>query len=302
MSHSGKPISEVGLGAVADRFREALNCDSNKPDFKELDLGSPVSPLRTRRSGPAGSGVTTTSSSSSSSGSVSGRNANNQLVKRSDGAGNNHSGELSGSSESSPTAAESVRSGGASRNFKPAHGRSDSGGAHPLIFSGGGSVNSPSVNVFPTGNICPSGKIMKAGMTPNRSSRSDVLGSGTGNYGHGSIMRGGAAPKPSDPAATYSKGNSGCESAKRALWSLDPEEVKKAGNDQYKRGHFREALSLYDRAIALCPGNAAYHSNRAAALTGLGRLPEAVRECDEAVRLEPGYGRAHQRLASLYLR
>ncbi|WKA12005.1 hypothetical protein VitviT2T_029446 [Vitis vinifera] len=301
MSHSGKPMSEVGLGAVADRFRETLNCDNNKPDFKELDLGSPVSPLRTRRSGPAGSGVTTTSSSSSSSGSVSCRNANNQLAKRADGAGNNHSGELSGSSESSPTAAESVRSGGASRNFKPGHGRSDSGGAHPLIYSGGGSVNSPSVNVFPTGNICPSGKILKTGMA-NRSSRSDVLGSGMGNYGHGSIMRGGAAPKSGDPGVTYSKGNAGCESAKRAMSSLDPEEVKQAGNDQYKRGHFREALSFYDRAIALSPGNAAYHSNRAAALTGLHRLPEAVRECEEAVRLDPGYWRAHQRLASLYRR
>lgn len=300
MSHSGKPSSEVALDAVADRFREALNCDSNKPDFKELDLGSPVSPLRTQRSGPARSGVTTTSSSSSSSGSVSGRNANNQLVKRADGAGNNHSGELSGSSESSPTAAESVRSGGASRNFKPGHGRSDSGGAHPLIYSGG-AVNSPSANVFPTGNICPSGKILKTGMA-NRSPRSDVLGSGMGNYGHGSIMRGGATPKSSDPSAVYPKNNASGESAKRAMSSLDPEEVKRAGNDQYRRGNFREALSFYDRAIALSSENAAYHSNRAAALTGLGRLPDAVRECEEAVRLDPGYGRAHQRLASLYLR
>ncbi|GLT61123.1 hypothetical protein SLA2020_338500 [Shorea laevis] len=50
------------------------------------------------------------------------------------------------------------------------------------------------------------------------------------------------------------------------------------------------------------PENAAYRSNRAAALTALGRLGEAVRECEEAVRLEPDYGRAHQRLASLYLR
>ena len=61
-------------------------------------------------------------------------------------------------------------------------------------------------------------------------------------------------------------------------------------------------LSLYDRAIAMSPASAAYRSNRAAALTGLGRLGEAVRECEEAVRLDPNYGRAHQRLASLFLR
>jgi Flp pilus assembly protein TadD len=70
----------------------------------------------------------------------------------------------------------------------------------------------------------------------------------------------------------------------------------------YRRGHFVEALSLYDRAVSLSPENAAYRSNRAAALTALGRLGEAVVECEEAVRLEPDYGRAHQRLASLYLR
>eukprot|EP00268_Persea_americana_P028337 TRINITY_DN2751_c0_g1_i3.p1 TRINITY_DN2751_c0_g1~~TRINITY_DN2751_c0_g1_i3.p1 ORF type:complete len:498 (+),score=120.69 TRINITY_DN2751_c0_g1_i3:215-1495(+) len=35
---------------------------------------------------------------------------------------------------------------------------------------------------------------------------------------------------------------------------------------------------------------------------GLGRLGEAVRECEEAVRLDQMYSRAHQRLASLHLR
>jgi len=90
----------------------------------------------------------------------------------------------------------------------------------------------------------------------------------------------------------------GGDSGKR----VDPEEVKRMGNEEYKRGHFGEALCLYDRAIAMSPGNAAYRSNRAAALTGLGRLPEAVRACEEAVGLDPNYGRAHQRLATLFLR
>lgn len=310
MSHPGKPDSELGLGALSDRFRDSLSCEANKPDFRELDLGSPVSPLRTRQSGRGASGLTTTtSSSSSSSGSVSGRNGYNPVSKGSDSGANNHSGELSGSSESSPTAAESLRSGGNARNFKPGHARSDAGTTPPFIYSGqSSSVTSPALNVLPTGNICPSGKILKTGMASNRTSRTDVLGSGTANYGHGSIMRGcgsskhtaGEAASSANVRATGAGGFK--EPFKKAAASLDPEEVKRAGNEHYKRGNFTEALNLYDRAIGLSPGNAAYRSNRAAALTALGRLTEAVRECEEAVRLDSNYGRAHQRLASLFLR
>lgn len=305
MSHSGKPISELGLDSLNDRFADSLSCEANKPDFRELDLGSPVSPLRTRQSGLA----TATSSSSSSSGSFSGRNGHqNPVGKRSDSGPNSHSGELSGSSESSPTAAESLRSGGTARNFKTGQARSDSGSSTPLIYSGQSSVNSPPLNVLPTGNICPSGKILKIGMTANRSQRSDVLGSGMGNYGHGSIIRGGAAAAKcgggeavSSLSQRASSGGGG-DPMRRAMPTVDPEEVKKAGNEQYKRGHFVEALTLYDRAIALSPGNAAYRGNRAAALTALGRVLEAVKECEDAVRLDPNYGRAHQRLGSLFLR
>ncbi|KAK7324536.1 hypothetical protein VNO77_28171 [Canavalia gladiata] len=293
MSHSsGKSVSEVvGIDAFADRFRETLNCDTNKPDFRELDLGSPVSPLRTR--GPVAS------SSSSSSGSFSGRNGQNPVNRRSESApnnhnnssSNNHSGELSGSSENSPTA-------GNARGFKPGHARSDSGSAPaPLIYSGQ-TVNSPAMNVLPTGNICPSGKILKTGMAASRSSRTDVLGSGLGNYGHGSIMRGGGKAE----VVSGSRCVGVNEAVKRGVQSVDPEELKRAGNEHYKRGHFADALNFYDRAIAMSPASAAYRSNRAAALTGLGRLGEAVRECEEAVRLDPNYGRAHQRLASLFVR
>ncbi|XP_043700894.1 TPR repeat-containing thioredoxin TTL1-like isoform X1 [Telopea speciosissima] len=327
MSYSDKPKPEKGLDSLSDQLRSALSCEDNKPDSKQLDLGSPVSPLTTRRSGRGGratSGLTTTSSSSSSSGSVSGKTANPAVVKRSDVGRKSHSGELSGSSGSSPTAAESTRSGSATRNYKPGHARSNSGGA-PLIYSGGsvasgggcgGSVNSPTVNVLPpTGNICPSGKILKTGMATKSSPRRDVLGSGTGNYGHGSIMRGGVSGgklgggsssggEASPANVTGNKQFAGesmtMKNAMGASWDL--ETVTKAGNEQYKKGNLLEALSLYDRAISISPGNAACRNNRAAALATLGRLTEAVKECEAAVRLDPAYGRAHQRLASLHLR
>ncbi|GFP79615.1 tpr repeat-containing thioredoxin ttl1 [Phtheirospermum japonicum] len=219
-SQSGKNKQDLGLASLSDRLRNALThgegdggVNVNKPDFRELDLGSPVSPLRTRTGGgPTATATTaTTSSSSSSSG------------------------------------------------------------------SGSGSVTSPAVNVLPTGNICPSGRILKTGMA-SRSTKTDVLGSGSVNYGHGSIMRGGLVSK----------------------LGLD-KDLKRMGNDSYKKGNFAEALGFYDKAIALSPGNAAYHFNRSAALMGLRRLVEAARECEEAIKFDPGYVRAHHRLGSLLL-
>ncbi|XP_027353692.1 TPR repeat-containing thioredoxin TTL1-like [Abrus precatorius] len=278
MSRSDKPIPELGL---SDRFRDSLSCsEANKPDFRELDLGSPVSPLRARHH----SAATTSSSSSSSGSSGSGRAGNNPVSKRSD------SGELSGSSDTnSPT-----------RTSKPGHRRSDSGQSQRSPSSA--AVNSPPLNVLPAGNICPSGRVLKAvpvAAVSSRSSRTDILGSGTGNYGHGSIMRGGRGGGSNTSEAARVRVSGGCGDLMKRV---DPEEVKRAGNEEYKRGHFAEALCLYDRAIALSPGNAAYRSNRAAALIGLGRLPEAVRACEEAVELDRTYGRAHQRLATLFLR
>jgi len=290
MSHSGKPVTELGL---SERLRDSLSCsdDSNKPDFRELDLGSPVSTLRPRQHFHHHSAPTTSNSSSSSGGSTGSVPGRSNPV-----SGRSHSGELSGSSETnSPT-----------RMSKPGHRRSNSSQSFSQSqrspSSSSAAVNSPPLNVLPAGNICPSGRVLKAATVApvaSRSSRSDVLGSGTGNYGHGSIMRGGkggGGNTGGGDAASVKIG--GGDSGKR----VDPEEVKRMGNEEYKRGHFAEALCLYDRAIAMSPGNAAYRSNRAAALTGLGRLPEAVRACEEAVGLDPNYGRAHQRLATLFLR
>ncbi|KAL5997899.1 hypothetical protein ACLOJK_008833 [Asimina triloba] len=299
-----KPISGIGLDSLPSRFQAALSCEGDKRDFRELDLGSPVSPLRT----VAAPGFSAqASSSSSSSSSVSGKTGNNAAAfgKRSDGG--THSGELSGSSEGSPTAVDCVRP---ARNSRPGHRRSSSAGV-PLLYSGGsgggggGSVSSPNGSFLPSGNICPSGKIGKMGIASKSSARSDVLGSGMGNYGHGSVIRGTSSGKfGGEPANAVGNIYSAGESmmVKKAMASSDFEDVKRTGNEQYKRGHFAEALCLYDRAIAISPDNAAGRSNRAAALMGLGRLGEAVRECEEAVKLDPGYGRAHQRLASLHLR
>ncbi|KAJ6806992.1 TPR repeat-containing thioredoxin TTL1-like [Iris pallida] len=256
----------------SDRFHSLTLDGNNKPYSKDLtDLGSPVSPLRTRPSA--------SSSSSSSSGSLGKHHP--PLARISDGAGARkcHSGELSG--DSIP---------------KPGHRRSGSG---PLIYTAASAstATSPSAaNVLPAGNICPSGRLGKPGVASRAPARTDVLGSGTSNYGHGSVMRAGPAPA----------GNAGSPSplsaAGRRTGAGDPQEVTKLGNEHYKKGRLEEALRCYDRAVEICPGNAACRNNRAAALAGLGRLGDAVRESREALRLDPGYSRSHHRLASLHLR
>ncbi|OMO61082.1 Tetratricopeptide-like helical [Corchorus olitorius] len=253
-SHFKRP----SLDSLTSRYRDSLSLtashhdvnekEMNKPDFRELDLGSPVSPLLTTRvssnnnSGNGCAAVTTTSSSSSSSsaGSVTGKNTTAHLPKT-NGLNSGNSGELSETSPSMPGSAQT------SRNLRPGHRRSVSAGP-PLIYSG---------SSFSGATSSASSSVCSNPSTPN------VLPSGS---------------------------------------TGDPEELKRAGNEMYKKGNFVEALALYDKAISISPENAALRSNRAAALTAVGRLSEAVRECEEAVRLDPGYGRAHQRLSSLYLR
>ncbi|CAM8979207.1 unnamed protein product [Rhodiola kirilowii] len=83
---------------------------------------------------------------------------------------------------------------------------------------------------------------------------------------------------------------------------IDPDVLKGMGNEQYKKGRFTEALDLYKQAISLDSSKASYHTNMAAALIGLGRLVEAVEKCLDALDIEPCYQRAHDRLATLYLR
>lgn len=298
------------LDSVSDRFLSSLNVEANKPDFKDFPvLSSHASHHPTR---PTASGNTTSSSSSSGSSiSVSGKPSILADSKKSDlslDGRRSHSGELIlGPNDPIPGAMDA-------KSSKPGHRRS---GSVPLIYSGGSfspsfgtgfgsgsssSASSPITNILPAGNIFPSGKIGKTTMMNRSGARADTLGSGTGNYGHGNIVRGGTGVASSGKPMEAAVCNGVDPAARRAMLSADPEEVKCVGNEQYRKGNFAEALKLYDRAIALCPDSAVCRSNRAAALTGLRRLGEAVKECEEALVLDPAFGRAHQRLASLLIR
>lgn len=279
----------------ADRIRlsaEALSLQDDevrdKPDAKAnvfADLGSPVSPLCARAASSSSSSRSGKSLPPSNAGAAGGRSDSGELVAESNpprltGHRRCGSGPLifSGSSSSGRT------------------GGGGGGGDH------GSTASSPMLNALPAGNICPSGRVpgpVSAPLPPR--SRSDVLGSGTGHYGHGSIMRG----TPRTPARTSidAPPSFASRSATSSLGSsATAQEVTHLGNECYRKGRYADALRHYDRAVALCPDSASCRGNRAAALIGLGRLADAHRECEEAIRLDLASGSAHGRIANLYLR
>lgn len=98
------------------------------------------------------------------------------------------------------------------------------------------------------------------------------------------------------------KPGAGGELCRALSHRTDPEKLKELGNEEYRQGHYAEAVALYDQAIIMDAKRPAYWSNKAAALAALGRLIEAVSDCKEAVRIDPSYDRAHNRLGGLYLR
>lgn len=56
---------------------------------------------------------------------------------------------------------------------------------------------------------------------------------------------------------------------------------------------FEEALRLFDKAIDLCPGNAAFLCNRGLALHDLGRLDEAIASFSRAIALQGNHAEAY---------
>ncbi len=63
------------------------------------------------------------------------------------------------------------------------------------------------------------------------------------------------------------------------------EDLRNRGNTGDARAHYASALAAYDRAIELDPGYYWAHYARAMAKNNLGRLWDAIRDYDEAVRV-----------------
>jgi stress-induced-phosphoprotein 1 len=79
---------------------------------------------------------------------------------------------------------------------------------------------------------------------------------------------------------------------------LDPalaEKHKQCGNEFFKKQDYVNAKKEYDEAVKRCPTDPTIYANRAAALTKLLAHPDALRDLDEALRLDPKYVKAYHR-------
>lgn len=86
--------------------------------------------------------------------------------------------------------------------------------------------------------------------------------------------------------------------SRRSVVYLTQAEREK-GNVFFKGNQYPEAVKCYSEAIKRNPTDAKNYSNRAAAYTKLLALPEAERDCDEAIRLDEGFVKAYIRKAAV---
>jgi len=79
------------------------------------------------------------------------------------------------------------------------------------------------------------------------------------------------------------------------------EEKKKQGNEEHKKGNYALAARLYQEAIDLNPSEGLYYTNKAFSLIQLKEFLQAMHCCEQALRVNPGLGRAYKRMFRCYL-
>ena len=93
--------------------------------------------------------------------------------------------------------------------------------------------------------------------------------------------------------------NTNCRNMLKRVRSVD--ELKRGGDDLYRRGLFAEALAHWSSCISLDPSNAVIvakvYFNRANALFKLRRHEEAVSDCTSALNLDKEYAKAYVKRA-----
>ncbi|KAJ8936726.1 hypothetical protein NQ318_007086 [Aromia moschata] len=82
-------------------------------------------------------------------------------------------------------------------------------------------------------------------------------------------------------------------------------ELKKRGNDEFKKEQYLESIVTYTEALQLCPlkydaDRSILYANRAAAKVKLGRKQIAIEDCSKAIELNDKYVKAYLRRAQLY--
>jgi stress-induced-phosphoprotein 1 len=74
---------------------------------------------------------------------------------------------------------------------------------------------------------------------------------------------------------------------------IDPEQshvAREEGNMKFKAGDFAGAIKDYTESIKRDPSDARGYNNRAAAYTKLAAFPEALKDVNEAINVDPNFG------------
>ncbi|KAL0581225.1 Hsp90 cochaperone [Marasmius crinis-equi] len=85
---------------------------------------------------------------------------------------------------------------------------------------------------------------------------------------------------------------------------IDPEKsaiAREEGNEQFKAGDFAAAVKSYSESIKRDPKDARGYNNRAAAYTKLVALPEALKDVNKAIEVDPNFVKAYIRKANILL-
>lgn len=82
---------------------------------------------------------------------------------------------------------------------------------------------------------------------------------------------------------------------------LTADEWKVQGNELYKKGDYRGAIEMYDKAIEEAPTEPSYYGNRAAALFMLLKYDQVVQDCNRAIVMDPMFMKAYLRKSKAHL-
>lgn len=79
------------------------------------------------------------------------------------------------------------------------------------------------------------------------------------------------------------------------------EQYKNEGNSLYKNAKYRESIEYYTKAIDLCPKNAAYYGNRAAAYLMINKHKQCLDDSKAATSIDPNFVKGYLREGKSYL-